>query len=111
MDRYRIYFFRGEHIRAGGPLSAQSDADATQMAALLYDACSDVIERCEVWRGADRVAEIGRHSSISPVSLEDAVEAQRRHVIELAEALRDSFSFMRESKRLCQKLERWVSAG
>ncbi len=106
MGRYRIYFFRGDHIRAGGPLSAQSHADATQTAMLLYDACSDVIERCEVWRGADHVATIDRHSSASPVSLEDLVEPQLSYVIELTEALQNSFSFMRESKRLRQTLKR-----
>jgi hypothetical protein len=110
MDRYRIFFFRGEHIRAGGPMSAESDAEAAETAALLYDACSDVIESCEVWRGADCVAKLNRHSAGLSVSLVDLVEARKGYVIELAETLQSSFSFIRESRRLPKRLER-ISAS
>jgi hypothetical protein len=99
-------FFQDQRIRAGSSLSAHSDAEATEIATLLYDACSDVIDSCEIWRGADCVARIDRQSAPPSESLEDSAEAPRSHVIQLAETLQNSFSFIRESRRLREKLER-----
>jgi len=107
MARYRVYL----RDRTGRVLAREnveaSDADeATDIAAILCDACSDVSAYFEVWDGNAKVPAAGL-----PVRLPDAFELSDRAqqiVIDREIALQDSNRCLQESKALLKKLDEWI---
>jgi hypothetical protein len=101
---YRVYLLQKEHIRAGESFSAFSDHEAVEVGSVLYDACSDVMDGCEVWCGPNRVATIPRISHHSRLTLLELTAIRQHHILELEERLSSSFACIRESRRLLDLL-------
>ena len=103
---YRLYLYRNDHIRAGQAFSAFSDQEAYEIGSVLYDACSDVMDGCEVWRGSDQVATIRSTSEQPIVTIQDLTAVRQHHIVTLEESLSSSFTCIRESRRLLDLLSR-----
>jgi hypothetical protein len=113
MDHYRMYLYRGGHIQAGQAFSASNDAEATETASFLYQACSDVADACELWRGAECVAKISTepgNPAMTPDELVRRYDAmadyQRQNIRNLEDDLRNAWSCIRESKKLFHTVQR-----
>lgn len=84
-------------------VTAHSQDDALQIAAVLFDACSDVCTSYEVWSVYGRIRQGAPKAE--PPALRDLREHAQAMVIDLEIALRDSHTAIAESKRLLAKLE------
>ena len=104
MKNYRLYLLRDGHIWAGRPFAAFSDEEAVEVGGAVFDGCSDVAETCEVWQGDKLKVALGPDFRRAPCRLEDLVAARQRNVVELEEALCNSFTCIRESMRLLDRL-------
>ena len=108
-----MYLYRDGHIQAGQAFSAANDAEATETASFLYEASSDVADACELWRGAECVAKISAEPD-SPTTTPDdllrrydaMVDHQRQNIRDLEDDLRNSWSCIRESRRLFHTMQR-----
>jgi hypothetical protein len=107
MDHYRMYLYRDGHIQAGQAFSASNDIEATETAGFIYEACSDVADACELWRGAECVARMSAQPGDAMITPRDLVERydamandQQQSIRDLEEDLRNSWSCIRESKKL-----------
>jgi hypothetical protein len=99
---YRFYLLdENEHIRAGESFTASDDAQATEVAAAVHSACSDVFDGYELWRGNARVAKTRRTRHVSS-SAQEIVEARQENVLDLMDRLQRTFTCVRESRRLLQ---------
>jgi hypothetical protein len=103
---YRVYLLQTDNIRAGQSFSAFSDYEALEVGSVLCDACSDVVDGWEVWRGPDRVAAVPSISRHSRITLQELTAIRQHHVRELEESLSRSFACIRESRRLLDLLSR-----
>jgi hypothetical protein len=99
---FRIYLLdKASRIRAAESFSAADDAEAADVGAATFDACSDVFDGFEVWRGSTRVTGGGRTGkNVSQLNAWDVVMTQQRNILDLEERLHQSFACMRESSRL-----------
>jgi hypothetical protein len=104
---YRLYLYQNEAIRAGQAFSAFSDQEAYEVGSILYDACSDIMNGCEVWRGPDRVATIRSISQQPNFTIQDLTAVRQHHIVTLEESLSNSFTCIRESRRLLDLLSRF----
>ena len=103
---FRMYFLDAKgHIQAARSFSETSYAEAIDFAELLYSLCDDVFMGYEVWRGSAIIYE-GKNSPGQPKeTLAEVCERRQRLVVEMEEALMDSFSCVRSSKKLLQELD------
>jgi len=99
---YRLYLWRNEHIQAGQNFPAANDAVALEIGSIIYEACSDVVDGWEVWRGRDRVPP--KLATNVGESLAEVVEFRQKHLAELEEIMQSSFACLRESRRLLDRL-------
>ena len=105
MCNYRIFLTRDAVVQAGQSFAASDDQEATEIGSVLCDACSDVVDGFEIWRGAERVAadpSISRNGT----TLEGLIAARQYHVVQLEESLASSFECIRTSRRLLNLLYR-----
>jgi len=109
MNRYRAYYYRENQLQASQAFAASSDAEAAETVSLLCDACSDVVEVGEVWRGAECIAKtyVGRGSAGSGSDemarlLGDTGDFRQAVIRNLAEDLSSSWSCIRGSRKLLQ---------
>ena len=89
---YRVYLLQNEHIRAAESFSAVSDHEAAEVGSALYDACSDVMDGCEIWCGPNRVAAIPRISHRTMLTLQELTAIRQHHIVQLEERLSSSFA-------------------
>jgi hypothetical protein len=102
---FRVYLMDAEnHIRAGHPLLVGSDAEAIDMAKLLYCSCDDVFEKCEVWQGPERIYQT-RNLNGSEETLAEVSERRQRLVASMEETLAASFSCVRTSRKLLKEMD------
>ena len=102
---FRVYLMdTHNHIRAAHPRLVGSDAEATDMAKLLFSSCDDVFKGCEVWRGPERIY---RTQSLngSEETLAEVSERRQRLVASMEETLAESFSCVRTSKKLLKEMD------
>lgn len=101
---YAISLLDGEgHCVISQIITAHSQDDALQIAAVLFDACSDVCAGYEVWNVYGRIRQGAPKSE--PPPLRTLREHAQATVIDLGIALRDSHTAIADSKRLIAKLE------
>src|SRR5689334_3085725 len=100
--QYRLYLLDSSgKIAAADSFAVDDDADATQLAADLYDACSDVFGGYELWQGAVRVvAALNRPPR--PLDFSRLTSARQAMMLEVEERLSDTFDCIRRSKRLIE---------
>ncbi|HUB44861.1 MAG TPA: hypothetical protein VMB73_07745 [Acetobacteraceae bacterium] len=99
---FRIYLLdAASRIRAAESFSAADDVEAAEVGATTFDACSDVFDGFEVWRGSTRVAR-GRRTgkTVARLNAWDVVMMQQENILDLEERLHRSFACIRESSRL-----------
>ena len=103
---FRVYLLdTNGHVQAAHPLSAVSDAEAVELARLLYVSCDDVFSACEVWRGATRIHQI-RPPLAGPVEALAALSRRRQHLaLEMEETIASSFSCMRSSRKFLAEMD------
>jgi hypothetical protein len=113
VDHYRIFLYRDGHIQAGQAFSASNDAKAAQTANFIYEASSDVADACELWRGAECVARMSTEPGNPVITPRELVERyyamaddQQQSIRDLEEDLRNSWSCIRESKKLFRTMQR-----
>src|ERR1700744_4752311 len=94
---YRFYLLLAGQIRAGESFSAHDDAEATKTAALLYEACSDIFDGCELWRSDHRIANLTALNYFCPVTLEEISPAAQENLLDLESRLERTFSAIRTS--------------
>lgn len=101
---YAISFLDAKgHCVISQIVTAPSQDDALQIAAVLFDACSDVCASYEVWNFYGRIRQ--GVPKAAPPPLRSLREQAQATVIDLEIALRDSHTAIAESKRLQAKLE------
>jgi hypothetical protein len=105
---YTLYLRNGsETVLARQEINVDSDTEAATVAAVLHDACSDMVQRSEIWRGAHQVPETALPE---PVPTAHQVNARLQQIIlEREIALRDSRWQVAESRRLLQRINAWHS--
>jgi len=99
---FRIYLLDAtSRIRAAESFSADDDVEAGEIAAATYDACSDVFEGYELWRGATCIAR-DRRQAKDAVRLNAWEIAMMRqdNILDLEDRLHRSFACIRESSRM-----------
>jgi len=99
---FRIYLLDAtSRIRAAESFSATDDSEAAEVALATYDACSDIFEGYELWRGSTRLAGSLPASRNSPrLNAWSMAMMQQDNVLDLEERLHRSFACIRESSRL-----------
>ena len=105
---FRVYLMdTHNHIRAAHPLLVGSDAEATDMAKLLFSSCDDVFKGCEVWRGPERIY---RTQSLngSEETLAEVSERRQRLVASMEETLAESFPASAPARN---SLRRWTRSS
>jgi hypothetical protein len=112
---YRIYLLdEAGHIQAAEAFSAKDDITATNVSQDVFEACSDVTEGYEVWRGAERIRQIidlvrARRLRYDAKKIR---ELREEGAIEVEERLQRTFAIIRRSERLLEVLkEREVRGG
>ena len=99
---YRIYLLDGEsHIRAAETFSAGNDVAARELAATVFNACSDAFCNFELWRGPTFVA-AGRADGQQEMNIEEFVAGRQQASVDLEERLQRSFECVARSKRLLE---------
>jgi hypothetical protein len=109
MRSYRVYF-RTAWGTIGGrdDFMAEDDGTALSIAAMLYDACSDVCETFELWDGIRRVDIAAR--SGTALTVEQMDEDLEGIVLEHEIALRDTIWAVAQSRRLLERTQQLIAA-
>jgi hypothetical protein len=100
--KYRLYLLdENAHFRAGESFSAVGDTEAAEIAAAVYNACADVFDGYELWRGTQCVLQI-RNCLVpdGPITLSDVVAARQENVLDLEERLQRTFACVAASRTL-----------
>ena len=102
---FRVYLLDAEnHIRAAHPLLVASDAEAINLAKLLYSSCDDVFKKCEVWRGPERIYH-SQDLDGSEETLAEVSERRQQLVAVMEETLSAHFSSVRSSRKLLNEMD------
>jgi len=106
MARYRVYLRdRTGRVLARENVEASDSEEATDIAAVLCDACSDVSAYFEVWDGNAKVPAAGLPVHLHAFELSDRAQ---QVVIDREIALQDTNRRLQESKALLKKLDDWI---
>jgi len=101
---YRVYLRQADGVIIGRhDFAADDDDEGLKVAAILFDACSDLSTDYELWHGTRRVDGIAP-SSRPRISLGSLVEKHERSAAQCAEVLRRSEWAVAKSLRLSQRL-------
>ena len=89
MTAYRMYFRNddklGVAIRGRDKFEAHDDVEATRVARVLFDACSDVCKSFELWSGERQISAQQPHHSVA--SLDSLIDAHQELALEREEAI------------------------
>jgi hypothetical protein len=100
---YRIYLLDGgDHISAGEFFSASNDKEAAEIAASIYEVCSDAFEGYEVWHGAVCILPNGHNRNWTVPRIEDVIEARQDNILDLEDRLQRSYACMNRSRKLLE---------
>lgn len=89
-------------------LAAESDDEAQDTAAVLYDACSDVCSYYELWKGRTAVRK-AQYFVLAPTATELSRRTQQI-VLDREIAIRDSQWHIADSRRLLDAMNSWSAA-
>lgn len=107
MEQFPIYSFclreAGNAVVARSRFKVESDEEAAALAAVLFSALSDVVERCELWCG-DREIPLPRRT---PTAAQLNAHLQKL-VIDQEIALRDTRQKIAQSRRLLDQISIWL---
>ncbi len=96
---YRVYLLDTlDHICAAESFSVVGDKAAGDVAAYIFDSCSDTFKSYELWRGASRIVEGNARLGIPDT--ETAISEHQNTVADLEERLQRAFSCVNRSRRL-----------
>lgn len=104
-NEYRLFFLDGRAgIQARHEFLAENDAEAKMLAALLFDACSDICAGYELWNYARQIVSTrtGLGMSGRPLTPESISEEWQRYLLDLEEAFRRSHWRLAKSTRLLE---------
>ena len=104
MTAYRIYFYINGEIHGRQDFEADGDVAAIRIARVLYDACSDLCDRFELWQGKRQI--YARQPHHQRANLADLIEDHQRVTIEIEERVRQSRWMIARSQRLIETLDR-----
>ena len=102
MHGYRIYLLNeNAGIEAAKSFFASEDADATEIASSLHEACSDTFKSYELWRGKKRLPSLHQPPKLNtPLKLEVAVQKHQDAIVDLEEKLQIAFACVNRSRKL-----------
>lgn len=107
---YRFYLVDGgDRFQAAEAFSAPDDAQAAAIAGFCHQACSDVFDGFELWRGTDRVAKYSialAGAAAAGPAFAEVVRGHQQTILELEDRLQSTFACIRHSKKLLE-----VTAG
>lgn len=101
---YRFYLLdEDDRFRAAESFYASTDIQAAEIAASVHEACADVFDGYELWRGAECLMRRQRNLApdAKPISWAMA-KARQEKTIELEERLQNGFACVRKSQRLLE---------
>ena len=103
---YRVCFYDALGTQMGRlDIAAGNDAEALDVAAVLYDACSDVCSYYDMWKGEKAVRK-AEYFLLAPTVAELSRHTQQI-VLDREMAIRDSQWHIADSRRLIEKMGAW----
>ena len=108
MTSYRMYFRSddkpGVAIRGRDDFEAHDDVEATRVARVLFDACSDGCQSFELWSGDRQIRAQQPHHSVA--SLDSLINAHQELALEREEVIQRSRWSIARSQRLLAAFDR-----
>ena len=102
---FRVYLLDGvNHIRAAHAFATESEAEAADIGKTLFSSCDDVFTSCEVWQGPSRIYHNQTPLNYAGEPLAEMSERCQRLIVEMEETLWTSFSAIRESTKLLDRI-------
>ena len=104
MQSYRVYLLDSHgRIEAAESFSASGNVDATEVAASIYDACSDVFGGFEIWHGGERISQAGTGATRqSKPAFDEAIQRHQDTVLDIEEKLFRAFACVNRSRKLLE---------
>jgi hypothetical protein len=103
VSTYRMYFRSGNQIHGREHFESDDDVTAIHIARVLYDSCSEVCDRFELWHGNCEIR--ARKPHHQRASLADLTDAHQRVALEREEHISESRWLIARSRRLIEILD------